>query len=109
MIGRPGHRADERFDSYPNVPTLKELGYPISVLTYYGVWGPKGMPQEDIQKFYEAHKKVAKENAAEVTAILKNAEHTMLVLNPEELGKVYREDLAFTKRMLAEMGALVQK
>ncbi len=96
-------------DNYPNVPTLKELGYPISVLTYFGVWAPKGTPQGDIQKYYEAHKRVAKESGAEIASILKNVEHTMLFLSPEELGAAYREDLAFTKKMLADMGALVQK
>jgi tripartite-type tricarboxylate transporter receptor subunit TctC len=96
-------------DIYPNVPTLKDLGYPISVLTYFGVWAPKGTPQGDIQKFYEAHKRVAKENGPEIASILKGVEHTMLFLSPEELGAAYREDLAFTKKMLADMGALVQK
>ncbi len=100
---------DKPLDNYPNVPTLKEIGYPISVLTYFGVWAPKGTPKADIQKFYEAHKRVAKESGPEISAILKNVEHTMMFLSPEELGAAYREDLAFTKKMLAEMGALVQK
>jgi tripartite-type tricarboxylate transporter receptor subunit TctC len=99
----------KRLDDCPNVPTLKELGYPLSVVSYFGVWAPKGTPQGDIQKFYEAHKKVAKENGAEVTAILKNGEQTMLLLSPEELGAAYKEDLAFTKKMLTDMGALIQK
>jgi len=99
---------DKRLAAYPDVPTLKELGYPVYGLTYFGLWAPKGTPRERIQKVYEAHRKVAEVNGAEIAEILKNVEHTMLVLSPEELGKTYQADFEFQKKMIGEMGALIK-
>ena len=99
---------DKRLAAYPDVPTLKELGYPIYGLTYFGLWAPKGTPRERIQKVYEAHRKVAEVNGTEIAEILKNVEHTMLVLSPEELGKAYQADFEFQKKMIGEMGALIK-
>jgi tripartite-type tricarboxylate transporter receptor subunit TctC len=99
---------DKRLAAYPEVPTLKELGYPIYGLTYFGLWAPKGTPRERIQKVYEAHRKVAEVNGTEIAEILKNVEHTMLVLSPEELGKAYQADFEFQKKMIGEMGALIK-
>ncbi len=99
---------EKRLEAYPNVPTLKELGYPIYGLTYFGLWAPKGTPGEAIQKVYEAHKKVAEENGAEIAGILKGVEHTMLVLSPEDLGKAYQADFEFQKKMIGDMGALIK-
>jgi tripartite-type tricarboxylate transporter receptor subunit TctC len=99
---------DKRLAAYPDVPTLKELGYPVYGLTYFGLWAPKGTPRERIQKVYEAHRKVAEVNGAEIAEILKNVEHTMLVLSPEELEKTYQADFEFQKKMIGEMGALIK-
>ena len=99
-----GHK--ERLDILPDVPTLKEAGYPIYGIIYYGLWGPKGVPKEMVHKLYEAHKKAMKENGKEITKGLNNLEHVPMVLSPEELWTEYRVDLEFQKKMLSEMGAL---
>lgn len=36
----------DRIPDYPQVPTFKELGYPLSVPIFYGIAGPAGMPAE---------------------------------------------------------------
>lgn len=36
----------------PNIPTLKELGYPVEVIAPVGIGGPKGMKPEHV-KFFE--------------------------------------------------------
>jgi tripartite-type tricarboxylate transporter receptor subunit TctC len=98
----------KRLEGYENVPTLSELGYAINVLTYFGLWAPKGTPRENIQKVYEAHKKTAEGHGKEIAEILKKVEHNLLLLSPEELGAAYREDYEFHKKMLGEIGALVK-
>jgi tripartite-type tricarboxylate transporter receptor subunit TctC len=98
----------KRLEGYQDVPTLSELGYGINVLTYFGLWAPRGSPKENIQKVYEAHKKAAEAHGKEIAEMLKRVEHTMLLLSPEELGAAYREDYEFHKKMLGEMGALVK-
>src|SRR5581483_3317697 len=62
--------SDKRWDLYPNVPTLKELGYPVVKGDPFGamfsLWAPKGTPKEVIDKIYRAFKKVVDENNAEI-------------------------------------------
>ena len=98
----------KRLEGYLDIPTLSELGYPINVLTYFGLWAPRGTPRENIQKVYEAHKKAAEERGKEIAETLKKVEHNMLLLSPEDLGAAYRADYDFHKKMLGDMGALVK-
>lgn len=39
---------DERWPEYPDVPTLKEQGFPVTVQSWSGLAVPKGTPQERI-------------------------------------------------------------
>lgn len=99
-----GHK--ERLDLLPDVPTLKEIGYPIYGIIYYGLWGPKGIPKEIVNKIYEGHKKAVKENGKEISKILNNLEHVLMLLSPEELWAEYQADYEFQKKIITEMGAL---
>jgi tripartite-type tricarboxylate transporter receptor subunit TctC len=48
----------ERHKAFPQVPSLKELGYNVDVKIWYGFCGPKGMPKDIQEKldnaFYQA-------------------------------------------------------
>src|SRR5262245_560399 len=39
----------ERMAAYPNIPTVKELGYDVTVLKFRGLAAPKGLPPEIIR------------------------------------------------------------
>lgn len=43
----------DRIPDYPQVPTFKELGYPLSVPIFYGIAGPAGIPP-DVVAAWEA-------------------------------------------------------
>jgi tripartite-type tricarboxylate transporter receptor subunit TctC len=111
MIGPGKLRAiavnlEKRFSIMPDVPTLKEYGYPSRGLIYYGVWAPKGTPKEIINKLYQSFKKVGEENRDEIAKFLRGAEQAIHILSPEELGKEYEEEYAYFKKTLGEMGML---
>jgi tripartite-type tricarboxylate transporter receptor subunit TctC len=54
--------ADEkRSPLLPDVPTFRELGYDITLITYTVLIGPKGLPSEVVSKLHEAYKKVSKD------------------------------------------------
>jgi len=99
---------DKRLEDFPDVPTLNELGYPLSIGSLDALWAPKGVPKEIADKIYEAYKKAFEENKEEINRVAKGGEQTVHLLSGEELRKKYQEQYEFYKKMLGEMGALIK-
>jgi len=45
---------EKRLEMFPNVPTMKELGYNISGSSIFGIVGPKGLPRERVKILHDA-------------------------------------------------------
>lgn len=59
--------ADERDQNYPEVPTLKELGFKeVYISGNQSIAGPKELPDEIVNKFVDAHKKVIAKYSKEI-------------------------------------------
>ena len=74
--------APQRLAVLPNVPTFKEVGLePINRMAYYGIYGPKGLPKEIIDKINAGVRK-----ALEDPAVRKRIEDTgsLIIANTPE-------------------------
>ena len=52
--------ADSRSESYPNVPTFKELGHPVTVRAWAVLAAPKGVPKDKLDVLRKAAEKVCR-------------------------------------------------
>jgi tripartite-type tricarboxylate transporter receptor subunit TctC len=80
--------SEKRMPAFPNVPTLKELGYDFVVVTDYVIYTPAGTPAPVVKKLDEAFKKAMDDpefveymKKAEIPAIYKNSADTRKALD----------------------------
>ena len=94
--------SNERSQYNPDVPTLKELGYDISVSAWGGFAAPKGMPKEVLEVLYDAFGKgVNSERFAEIT---KANGYSAFYLDSEDFTEFATSQYEFYKQVFAELG-----
>ena len=93
--------APQRLTQLPNVPTFKEVGLePVNRMAYYGIYGPKGLPKEVVDKINGGVKK-----ALEDPAVRKRIEDTgsLIVANtPEQFAAQMKAELDIYKTVVVK-------
>ncbi len=92
----------QRVARFPQVPTLKELGYDVVWEGPVGCFGPKGIPKPIVQKLNEAFRKGMDE--AVFQNAMKNREMTITYLNSEDTEKAVRRESERIERMVKKLG-----
>ena len=91
--------APQRLTQLPNVPTFKEVGLePVNRMAYYGIYGPKGLPKEVVDKINAGVRK-----ALEDPAVRKRIEDTgsFVVANtPEQFAEQIKAEFAVYKKVV---------
>jgi len=91
--------APQRLAQLPNVPTFKEVGLePVNRMAYYGIYGPKGLPRDVVDKVHAAVKKTA-----ELPEVRKRIEDTgsLLVLNtPDQFAAQIKAEFEVYKQVV---------
>jgi tripartite-type tricarboxylate transporter receptor subunit TctC len=93
--------APQRLSVLPNVPTFKEIGLePVNRMAYYGIYGPKGLSKEVIDKVNAGVRK-----ALEDPAVRKRIEDTgsLIIANtPEQFAAQIKAEFEVYKKVVAE-------
>jgi len=93
--------APQRLTQLPNVPTFKEVGLePVNRMAYYGIYGPKGLSKEVVDKIYGAVKKTL-----ELPDVKKRIEDTgsLIVANtPEQFGAQIKAEYEVYKKVVEQ-------
>jgi tripartite-type tricarboxylate transporter receptor subunit TctC len=91
--------APQRLAQLPNIPTFKEVGLePVNRMAYYGIWGPKNLPKEVVDKVSSGVKK-----ALEDPAVRKRIEDTgsLVVANtPEQFAAQIKAEFEIYKKVV---------
>jgi len=91
--------APQRLAALPNVPTFKEVGLePVNRMAYYGIWGPKNMPKEVVDKIYAATRK-----ALEDPAVRRRIEDTGSIVignTPQQFAEQIKAEYAVYKKVV---------
>ncbi len=93
--------APQRLTSMPNVPTFKELGLePVNRMAYYGIYGPKGLPKDVVDKVNAAVRK-----ALDDPAVKKRIEDTgsfIIGNTPEQFAQQMAAELEVYKKVVVQ-------
>ena len=93
--------APQRLSQLPNVPTFKEVGLePVNRMAFYGIYGPKGLSKEVVDKVNSAVKKTLED-----PAVKKRIEDTgsLIVANtPEQFAAQIAAEFDVYKKVVAQ-------
>ena len=92
----------QRSTRYPQVPTLKEVGYNMVSPGPIGLIGPKNMPKPIVAKLHDAFKKATDD--PDYKAIMKKLDMNFLYQNSEDYEKYVREDFDRVGKLVKKLG-----
>jgi tripartite-type tricarboxylate transporter receptor subunit TctC len=92
----------ERVPSFPDVPTLKDLGYGMVIDSPWGLAGPKGMDPKIVAKLHDAFKKALEDPA--VIATLAKYDMVVNYKNTEDYRKFVAETIAAERKAVETLG-----
>lgn len=93
---------DKRSPAFPDVPTLKELGYPLVYDSPYGIAGPKGIDPKVVAKIDDAFRKAVEDPA--VQAALTRLDQVVNYKNPADYVKFIADTMTEERKALADIG-----
>jgi len=92
--------APQRLSQLPNVPTFKEVGLePVNRMAYYGIYGPKGLPKEVVDKVHAAVKKTT--DLPEVRARIEGTGSLVVANTPAEFTAQIAAEFEVYKKVVA--------
>ena len=91
----------ERLSEFPNVPVVKEIYPELDYLAWFGIFAPKGTPQDIVDKFAAGMNQLARR--PEIRDILRKAALSPNPGTPAELADLTRKDFARFKALITKL------
>lgn len=99
-----GTSSEERTAYAPDIPTLRELGYKTALSYMNIIVGPKGMPDDVVRIFVDAHSKAYAKYKTEIDETLNRMEQTPIFLAGPEVAKIIAERDKWYRDLAPQMG-----
>jgi tripartite-type tricarboxylate transporter receptor subunit TctC len=91
--------APQRLKELPNVPTFKEVGLePVNRMAYYGIYGPKGLPKDVVDKVHAGMVKVLQDPA--VRKRIEDTGSLILASTPQQFGDQIKAEYEVYKKVV---------
>lgn len=94
----------ERLKRLPNVPTLRELGYPVEFYVWAGLFVPKGVPEPIVRRLRTAMQDALKSTG--VTSLFEKAGTEAAYLDAPEFAKLVENDSSLLGPVIRNIGKL---
>ena len=94
--------ADQRLPELPNVPTMKELGKDLSISIWFGLFAPKGTPEEILQKLSSGCELALKDR--DFRAAMDKADFNVRYMDRASFKKYFDKEFDANKSMLELIG-----
>ena len=91
--------APQRLKELPNVPTFKEVGLePVNRMAYYGIYGPKGLPPEVVNRIHDGIVKVLQDPA--VRERIEKTGSIVIGNTPQQFAEQIKAEYAVYKKVV---------
>jgi tripartite-type tricarboxylate transporter receptor subunit TctC len=100
--------ADQRLEGLQNIPTFKELGYPISLAASYTFCIPKGTPQEVEQVLSKAQNMAFEKYGREIREGMGRVEVWSHPMTPEQTLLKFKNEYQMLYQLAKELGVLAK-
>lgn len=94
--------SDKRLPGYPDVPTLRDLGYNLVADSWFGLSGPAGLPRDIVDKLNAAVAHAMKQPA--VLAKLANDGVTINAMSADQFSRLVLDDIAKWEPVVRKVG-----
>jgi tripartite-type tricarboxylate transporter receptor subunit TctC len=93
--------APQRLAVLPNVPTFKEVGLePVNRMAYYGIYGPKGLPKDVVDKISSSVKKTLED--PQVKKRIEDTGSLIVANTPEQFADQIKAEFEVYKKVVAQ-------
>lgn len=93
---------DQRIKRFPNVPTVREVGYDLAVYSPFGLVGPKGLEPAVLARLQSAFRKATADPAYQ--KVLEDSDFQSYLMSSDEYRKYASEQFAREKVLLSQLG-----